>query len=176
MLTLRDTLLCLMAISSTIYAERLRVVWSSSSFSTISGPSGNEHSMAMVKASESSMRLVSLSTIKTILTTIHPVSTPATAASLPLKVTAGPRHASSNASLHSQALLRLARSRMEMEIASALVREVRMSTPSVSPLLQPAVVQSNSIPIATAALLMTATVPFTLPRVKEHHRVVHFGK
>ncbi|CZT17830.1 uncharacterized protein RCC_03666 [Ramularia collo-cygni] len=42
--SLRHTLLCLMATSATItYAEHLRVVWSSGTFSTISGPSGNEN-------------------------------------------------------------------------------------------------------------------------------------
>ncbi|KAJ5397441.1 hypothetical protein N7509_005554 [Penicillium cosmopolitanum] len=39
MAPLRNTLICLMAASS-VYAEHLRVVWSSGSFSSISGPSG----------------------------------------------------------------------------------------------------------------------------------------
>ncbi|KAJ5375420.1 hypothetical protein N7517_007426 [Penicillium concentricum] len=43
MLSVRNTLLCLMATSATVHAERLTVVWSSGGFSTISGPTGNEH-------------------------------------------------------------------------------------------------------------------------------------
>jgi hypothetical protein len=39
MAPLRNTLICLMA-ASTVYAEHLRVVWSSGSFSSISGPNG----------------------------------------------------------------------------------------------------------------------------------------
>lgn len=42
MLTSRNTILCLMVSSAGVYAEHLRVIWSSGSFSTISGPSGNE--------------------------------------------------------------------------------------------------------------------------------------
>ncbi|KAJ6095336.1 hypothetical protein N7486_006082 [Penicillium sp. IBT 16267x] len=38
--SLRNTLLCLMASSATVYAEHLKVVWSSGDFSTISGASG----------------------------------------------------------------------------------------------------------------------------------------
>jgi hypothetical protein len=40
MAPLRNTLFCLMAAASAVSAEHLRVVWSSGSFSTISGPSG----------------------------------------------------------------------------------------------------------------------------------------
>lgn len=40
MVSLRTTLLCLMATSATVYGEHLKVVWSSGDFSTISGPAG----------------------------------------------------------------------------------------------------------------------------------------
>ncbi|KAJ6079699.1 hypothetical protein N7467_009452 [Penicillium canescens] len=40
MFSLRTALLCLMAASGSVYAEHLKVVWSSGSFSTISGPAG----------------------------------------------------------------------------------------------------------------------------------------
>lgn len=40
MFSLRTTLLCLMAASGTVYAEHLKAVWSSGSFSSASGPSG----------------------------------------------------------------------------------------------------------------------------------------
>ena len=43
MAPLRNTLLFLMASSATVYAEHLKAVWSSGSFSTVSGPSGNEN-------------------------------------------------------------------------------------------------------------------------------------
>ncbi|KAJ5514939.1 hypothetical protein N7463_004491 [Penicillium fimorum] len=44
MLSLRSALLCLTATSATVYAERLRVVWSSGGFSSISGPAGGSTS------------------------------------------------------------------------------------------------------------------------------------
>ncbi|CAI7628840.1 unnamed protein product [Penicillium bialowiezense] len=40
MAPLRNALLALMATSATVYAEHLKVVWSSGDFSSISGPSG----------------------------------------------------------------------------------------------------------------------------------------
>lgn len=40
MVSLRATLLCLVATSGTVYGERLRAVWSSGSFASISGPDG----------------------------------------------------------------------------------------------------------------------------------------
>jgi hypothetical protein len=40
MAPLRNALLCLMATSVTVYAEHLKVVWSSGDFSKISGPAG----------------------------------------------------------------------------------------------------------------------------------------
>lgn len=42
--SIRTALLCLMATSATVYAEHLRVVWSSGEFSTISGPKGGSSS------------------------------------------------------------------------------------------------------------------------------------
>ncbi|KAJ5469114.1 hypothetical protein N7475_006866 [Penicillium sp. IBT 31633x] len=43
--SLRTALLCLMATSSTVLGERLKAVWSSGEFSTISGPAGGSNSV-----------------------------------------------------------------------------------------------------------------------------------
>ncbi|KAJ5355566.1 hypothetical protein N7517_010175 [Penicillium concentricum] len=44
MVSLRATLLCLMATSATVHGERLRAVWSSGSFSSMSGSQGGSQS------------------------------------------------------------------------------------------------------------------------------------
>ncbi|CAG8008645.1 unnamed protein product [Penicillium nalgiovense] len=44
MVSLRATLLCLVATSATVHGERLRAVWSFGSFSAMSGPSGGSQS------------------------------------------------------------------------------------------------------------------------------------